>query len=71
MVKDAGEEAGIAKRVHPHMLRHTALTELYDRTRNLRLVQNVAGHSSSRMTERYTHVHPVDVAEAMCAGEAC
>lgn len=59
--------AGITRRVHPHMLRHTALTALYDRTGDLRLVQNVAGHTTSRMTERYTHVHPMSVARAMGA----
>jgi len=60
-------KAGIGRRVHPHMLRHTALTNLYDRTRDLRLVQQVAGHASTRMTERYTHVHPTALAEAMGA----
>ena len=61
------KKAGISRRVHPHMLRHTALTDLYDRTHDLRMTQQVAGHSSSRMTERYTHVRPVDVARAMGA----
>lgn len=69
LVKRLAEKAGIGRRVHPHMLRHTALTELYDKTRDLRLVQTVAGHTTSRMTERYTHVHPVAVAEAMGAIE--
>lgn len=65
LVARLAERAGIGKRVHPHMLRHTALTALYDRSRDLRMVQTVAGHADSRMTERYTHVHPVDVALAM------
>lgn len=67
LVKRLGQQAGIAKDVHPHMLRHTALTRLYDETRDLRMVQTVAGHQSARMTERYTHVHPVALAEAMGA----
>ncbi len=29
----------------------------------------IAGHTRSRCTERYTHVHPVAVAEAMGALE--
>jgi len=69
LVARLARKAGIARRVHPHMLRHTALTELYDRTRDLRLVQLVAGHTTSRMTERYTHVHPLAVAQAMGAVE--
>ncbi len=67
LVRRLAEKAGIQRRVHPHMLRHTALTALYDRTRDLRLVQQVAGHTTSRMTERYTHVHPLAIAEAMGA----
>ena len=59
--------AAIGRHVHPHLLRHTALTSLYDRTRDLRLVQEVAGHASSSTTERYTHVHPVAIAAAMGA----
>ena len=65
LVRRLAAKAGVTKRVHPHMLRHTALTNLYDKTRDLRLVQVVAGHSSSKTTERYTHVHPMAVAEAM------
>lgn len=69
LVKRLAEAAGIERRVHPHMLRHTALTNLYDKTRDLRMVQQVAGHTTGRMTERYTHVHPLAVAEAMGALE--
>ncbi|MEN6641415.1 MAG: tyrosine-type recombinase/integrase [Armatimonadia bacterium] len=67
LVKRLADKAGIERRVHPHMLRHTALTALHDKTHDLRLVQHVAGHTTSRMTERYTHVHPIAVAEAMGA----
>ena len=67
LVRRLAAKAGIGRRVHPHMLRHTALTALYDRTQNLRMVQTVAGHTTSRMTERYTHVHPLAMAEAMGA----
>lgn len=69
LVKRLAAKAGISRRVHPHMLRHTALTALYDKTHDLRMVQTVAGHTTSRMTERYTHVHPLAVAEAMGALE--
>jgi integrase len=69
LVARLAKQAGITRRVHPHMLRHTALTALYDKTRDLRMVQTVAGHTTSRMTERYTHVHPLAVAEAMGALE--
>jgi len=67
LVRRLAQEAGIERRVHPHMLRHTALTALYDRTQDLRMVQTVAGHASSTMTERYAHVHPTRLAQAMGA----
>ncbi len=51
------------------MLRHTTLTELYDRTGDLRMVQDVADHTTGLMTERYAHVHPIAVARAMGAIE--
>jgi site-specific recombinase XerD len=69
LVARLAKKAGIARRVHPHMLRHTALTALYDRTKDLRLVQQAAGHTTARMTERYTHVHDLALAEAMGAVE--
>lgn len=67
LVKRLGQQAGISKDVHPHIRRHTALTRLYDQTRDLRMVQMVAGHQSARVTERYLHVHPMALAEAMGA----
>lgn len=69
LVTRLAAKAGIARRVHPHTLRHTALTNIYDKTQDLRLVQAVAGHTTTRMTERYTHVHPAAIARAMGAVE--
>jgi site-specific recombinase XerD len=43
-----------AARVHD--VRHTTGTLLVDEGVELRIVQEVLGHSSSKMTERYTHV---------------
>jgi integrase len=39
-----------------HMLRHYAVTEFYEKHRDLRAAQLFAGHSSSTITERYAHV---------------
>lgn len=41
---------------HFHLLRHSGLTALMENGENMRLIQSIAGHRSSRTTEIYTHV---------------
>ncbi len=68
MVKRMGTRAGIEKGddgVHPHMLRHTAATDLYRETKNIRLVQKFLGHADLSTTMVYTEIVDDELEDAL------
>lgn len=52
----AASESGLTTRVTPHMLRHTAATQLIEAGVDIRYIQRLLGHASLSTTEIYTHV---------------
>ena len=62
-VKIAAERAGIQKEVRCHMLRHTFATHLLEAGQNIRVVQELLGHSMLSTTMGYTHVRRKPEAE--------
>ncbi len=54
--KDAMRKAGIKKDLGVHSLRHSYATHLHESGLDIRYIQELLGHRSTRTTEIYTHV---------------
>ncbi len=64
-IKEVAKEAGLTRRITPHMFRHSCATHLLESGMDIRFVQKLLGHQNIATTERYTHVCDASLKSAM------
>lgn len=66
-IRNYAKYAGLSTWVHPHTLRHSFATHMMDGGADIRVVQELLGHSSPATTQIYTHVTGTQALESYMA----
>lgn len=59
IVKAVANRCGLARKVSPHVMRHTLATTLLNQGADLVAVQSILGHDKPETTQRYAHLSGV------------
>ena len=65
IIVEAAKNAGIKKKISPHIFRHSFATHLLEGGADLRVIQEMLGHESILTTELYTHMDTNFLKEAI------
>jgi len=65
IVKNSAEKAGIKKKISFHTLRHSFATHLLEQGVNIKMIQQLLGHSSIKTTMVYLHIANIETSSVV------